>query len=255
MIRFASLGSGSRGNALLVESGDCRLLVDCGFSLKELERRLALLGIDPQTIDALLVTHEHGDHSKGLKPFVRRYGVEVWMTHGTSRSRGGSVEAARLFHAEQGCFSIKDIEVTPYTVPHDAREPCQYRFSSGGVTLGVLTDAGVVTSHIIEHLIGADALVVECNHDEVMLAGGPYPRHLKERVSGFQGHLSNRQAADLLTRLDIPRLQHLVGAHLSEKNNHPDKARATLLTVAPELEGCFSLLSQDDVGDWLEVVG
>ena len=253
MIRFASLGSGSKGNALLVESRDCRVVVDCGFTLKELEQRLSDHGVDPQTLDALVVTHEHGDHSKGIAPLVRRYGLPVWMTYGTSRSCKGNYDR-RLFHAADGGFSLKDLEITPYTVPHDSREPCQYLFTSGGVTLGVLTDTGMLTPHINEILSIADALVLECNHDETMLAQGPYPPRLKARVGGIHGHLSNRQAAELLKHLDCSRLQHLAAAHLSEKNNHPDKAKTALLDAAPEIEDRLSLFEQDSASRWMEVV-
>lgn len=254
-MRFVSLGSGSRGNALLIETAGCRLLLDCGFAVRELEQRLAQAGVDPRTLDALLVTHEHGDHIRGAVPFARRYRCDLWMTHGTWLGGGAEeIEGLHLFHAGQGPFHIGDAEIQPYTVPHDAREPCQYRIRSGKRCLAVLTDAGASTPHLMDHLQDADALVLECNHDEAMLANGPYPPRLRARVGGAQGHLSNRQAADILARLEPSRLQHLAAAHLSEKNNHPGKARAALLEAAPEMEPRLSLLTQDGVGDWVEVV-
>ena len=255
MLRFASLGSGSRGNATLIESSGSRVLLDCGFSTKELEKRLAIANVDPATIDALVVTHEHADHIKGAASTARRYGIELWMSHGTRLSSNIKAnERLNLFHADHGSFSIGDITISPFTVPHDAREPCQYLFSSRQVTLGVLTDTGSVTSHIVEALTDADALILECNHDEQMLAEGPYPPRLKMRVGGVHGHLSNRQAAALLARLDSSRLQRLVAAHLSEKNNAPDKAREALLDADPLIESKMSILAQDDVADWVEVV-
>lgn len=254
-MRFASLGSGSRGNALLIETGTCRLLLDCGFSVRELEQRLAQIGVDPQAIDALLITHEHGDHIRGAAPFARRYRCHAWMTHGTWLAGGSeAIDHLHLFHAEQGSFRIGDADITPFTIPHDAREPCQYRIQTGSLTLAVLTDAGTATPHLMHHLREADALVLECNHDETMLANGPYPPRLRARVGGNQGHLSNRQAADILSRLDAPRLQHLAAAHLSEKNNHPDKAKGALLDAVPEMKDRMSLLSQDRAGEWVEVV-
>ncbi len=256
MLRFVSLGSGSRGNATLIESGNHRVLLDCGFSTKELLQRLARVDVDAATLDAVVVTHEHGDHIKGVAATARRLGLEVWMSHGTWLGNGGrEYERLHLFHADQGGFRIGDIDISPFTVPHDAREPCQYLFSAAGSTLGVLTDTGAVTGHIVDTLSSADALILECNHDERMLAEGPYPPRLKQRVGGRQGHLSNRQAADLLARLDSGRLQHLVAAHLSEKNNHPDKARDALLETSPEIEARLTLLNQDQVTAWVEVVG
>lgn len=254
-MRFVSLGSGSRGNALLIETAGCRLLLDCGFSVRELEQRLASVGVDPRTLDALLITHEHGDHIRGAAPLARRYRLDLWMSHGTWLAGGAEeIDGLHLFHAEQGPFQIADTEIAPYTVPHDAREPCQYRFRCGKTRLAVLTDAGTSTPHLLNHLMDADALVLECNHDEGMLAAGPYPPRLRARVGGAQGHLSNRQAAEILSRLDSSRLQHLAAAHLSEKNNHPGKARAALLEAAPGLEERLSLLSQDRPGAWVEVI-
>ena len=239
----------------MVESGGCRVLIDCGFSAKELEKRLALIDVDPNTIDAVVVTHEHADHFKGVATTASRYGLDVWMSHGTWLGSGAREHGKlHLFHADQGAFCIGDMEMLPFTVPHDAREPCQYLCSVGKVTLGILTDAGAVTGHIVEALSTADALVLECNHDETMLANGPYPPRLKARVGGIYGHLSNRQAAQLLAGLDASRLQHLAAAHLSEKNNHPEKAKATLLEASPDMEDRLTLFDQHQVGNWMEVL-
>lgn len=255
MLRFVSLGSGSRGNALLVESAGSRVLLDCGFSSRELVRRLASVDVDPATIDAVVVTHEHTDHIKGVATTASRYRLDVWMSHGTWLGCGAwEFERLHLFHADQGPFLIGDMEVLPFTIPHDAREPCQFLCNADKATLGILTDAGTVTGHIVEVLAEADALILECNHDETMLAEGPYSSRLKTRVGGIRGHLSNRQAAQLLGGLDVSRLQHLAAAHLSEKNNHPDKVRSTLLEASPKIAEPLSLLNQNDVSDWMEVL-
>ncbi len=253
-MRFASLGSGSRGNATLIESGSSRLLLDCGFAARETERRLNLLGVAPETLDAILVTHEHQDHVRGVGPMARRYKLPVWLTYGTHRKdRCGELPDPHLFHSHQGDFQIGDILVTPYPVPHDASEPVQFVFNAGSRQLGVLTDTGMVTPHIAEVLSTSDSLLLECNHDAAMLSSGPYPLSLQRRVGGNYGHMSNRQSADLLGQLDHARLSNLVAAHLSEKNNRPELARQALLEVAPDIESRFSLTSQDSVSEWFDV--
>jgi phosphoribosyl 1,2-cyclic phosphodiesterase len=224
-MRFASLGSGSHGNATLVEVDTTCLMIDCGFSCKETEKRLQQLGVTPDSIDAILVTHEHSDHISGVARYSRRYGTPVWMTPGTeAMHQGGEVAELNFFSSHQP-FRIGNIDIQPFPVPHDAREPCQFVFSDGQRRLGLLTDTGSITRHMVEALEGLDALILEFNHDPDMLAEGPYPPGLKARVGGDFGHLSNGQAADLLGRLDLRHLKLLVAAHLSEKNNHPDLAR------------------------------
>lgn len=255
-LRFASLGSGSRGNALVVESGsrNTRVLLDCGFGLRELAARLARLGLCADDLDAILVTHEHSDHSAGVFKCARRHGIEVILTHGTlaamPRDRG-SLPRLRVIDSHLP-LTVGDLNIHPFPVPHDAREPVQFVFSDKGLRLGVLTDAGHVTPHMVEMLSGCAALVLECNHDLEMLESGPYPYHLKQRIRGRQGHLDNGMAADLLTRLDCTRLQHLVAAHLSEHNNTPQLARDALVKVL----GCpfewIDIATQDEGSSWRE---
>lgn len=228
MLRFASLGSGSRGNATLVEAGGTCVMVDCGFSVAEAKRRLARLGKTPQDIRAILVTHEHSDHIGGVAAFARRFGTPVWMTAGTSVMHAASELPSLDWFDGHSDFAIDDLHVTPFPVPHDAREPCQFVFGDGAVHLGLLTDTGTITAHIRAQLDRCEALLLECNHDAALLAAGPYPPSLKRRVGGRLGHLSNAQAAELLAALDTTRLTHLVAAHISEKNNRPDLARAAL---------------------------
>ncbi len=253
-MRFASLGSGSRGNATLIEAGGTRLLVDCGFSARETEQRLARLGVAADTLDALLVTHEHGDHIRGVGAMARRYQLPVWMSAGTRRShRCGDLSRLHSFSPNQPPFMIGGIQVTPFPVPHDARETMQFTFSANRLKFGMLTDSGAVTPHIVELLQGCDALMLECNHDYSMLANGPYPPKLQARVGGRLGHLSNHQAADLLCRIDHGRLRHLMAAHLSEKNNTPQLARQALLDVSQRLEACLTISEQNKPTDWLEI--
>lgn len=228
MLRFASLGSGSKGNATLIHAGRTRILLDCGFSVSEAERRLARLGVCAEQISALVVTHEHADHIGGVARLSRRYRLPVWLTAGTLAAvRDAEFHAVELFHAHEG-FEIGDLELTPYPVPHDAREPCQFVFGDGARRLGVLTDSGHVTPHIRGLLSGCEALLIECNYDPELLRQGPYPPALKARVGGRYGHLSNQQAAELLQAIDKARLRHLIGMHVSENNNRPELARRTL---------------------------
>lgn len=227
LMRFAMLGSGSKGNGSIVQCGSTTVLVDCGFRASETERRLARLGLLPSAINGILVTHEHGDHLSGVAPLARRYGLPVWMTPGTRSGWREPARDVRLFspHAR---FAIGDIEIEPYPVPHDAREPAQYVFGDGKRRLGLLSDAGCVTPHMRLMLSACDALMLECNHDKQMLADGPYPLTLIARVGGSLGHLSNAQAAALLIGIDCTRLQHLALIHISEVNNSPQLARAAV---------------------------
>jgi phosphoribosyl 1,2-cyclic phosphodiesterase len=236
-LRFAYLGSGSKGNAALVEAGSTTVMLDCGFAVAETESRLARLGRDPADIAAILVTHEHSDHIGGVARFARRHRVPVWMTAGTwAAARDRDIPNLRLFSCHEP-FAIGDLELAPMPVPHDAREPCQFVFSDGARRLGILTDTGHVTPHVAGLLAECDALVIECNHDLDMLLSGPYPQSLKRRVAGQLGHLNNDQARDLAAGLRHDRLQHVVAVHVSEVNNTAVLARGALadgLGCAPE---------------------
>jgi phosphoribosyl 1,2-cyclic phosphodiesterase len=252
--RFASLGSGSRGNATLVEAGSTRVLVDCGFPAREFVARCDALAFDPCSLDALLVTHEHGDHMRGIGAVARRFGVPVWMTHGTWRARDyGTIAQLNLFGGHAGAFRIGQLEIMPVPVPHDACEPTQYVFSHDGHRFGLLTDLGSITPRIVEAFSDLDALLLECNHDTAMLANGPYPMSLQARVGGQFGHLNNAQAAGFLAAIDQPRLQHLVAGHLSEKNNCPDLARASLEAVMVDGAPDLALLIQDRASEWFSI--
>ncbi|MBY0340499.1 MAG: MBL fold metallo-hydrolase [Rhodocyclaceae bacterium] len=233
-MRFASLGSGSKGNALLVEAGATRVLLDCGFGPRNLAQRCQRLGVEADTLDAIIITHEHSDHIGGAFPCAGRYGVPLYMTRGThaealrDKTARADADVDLCLIDSHATFFIGDLEIQPFPVPHDAREPVQFVFSDGAHRLGVLTDLGHVTAHVAARLQGCDALVLECNHDAAMLANGPYPPMLKQRVGGRFGHLDNAAAADLLRQLEYSRLQHVLAAHVSEHNNTPDLARQAL---------------------------
>ncbi|HUW36248.1 MAG TPA: MBL fold metallo-hydrolase [Rhodocyclaceae bacterium] len=258
-MRFASLGSGSRGNALVVEAGaggaKTRVLLDCGFGPRELALRLARLGLAPDDLDAVVVTHEHSDHSAGVMKCAQRHRLEVFLTHGTLAALPESRHQAPPLRVidSHAAFAVGSLEIAPFPVPHDAREPVQFVFGDGRHRLGVLTDTGAATPHIVAMLDGCDALVLECNHDRDMLAGGAYPRHLKQRIAGRFGHLDNQAAAALLATLDCSRLQHLVAAHLSEQNNKPQLARAALAEAIDCAEEWIGIASQDQGSPWREL--
>jgi len=236
-MRFASLGSGSEGNGLVVEGRDgqglSRVLLDCGFSLKECIRRLARLDLTPESLDAIVVTHEHGDHLGGVFRLARRYSIPVWASHGTLGVLKADKTAELETHvcAADTPFVIGGIEIHPYPVPHDAREPLQFMFSDGHSRLGVLTDVGRSTPHIVRVLSGCKALVLECNHDRELLKNSSYHYSLKQRIGGDYGHLANDSAAEILGSLDNSRLDRVIAAHLSQQNNTPALARAALATA------------------------
>lgn len=250
MLRFASLGSGSKGNATLVESGKTRILIDCGFTLGEVEKRLWRLGCDPDQLTAIVVTHEHGDHANGVGRLSRRYKIPVWGSVGTFNSmRDNEFARFQSINIHQP-FNIQALELYPFPVPHDAREPCQLVVSDGQWRLGLLTDTGSFTPCIKEHLSQVDALLLECNYDPHMLANGPYHFQLKQRVASHWGHLANPQATQLLQQLDTSKLQHIVGMHLSEQNNLPEYAQAALAEGLNCTASDVALACQANGFDW-----
>jgi len=255
-VRFASLGSGSEGNALLVAAGSTQLLMDCGFGLQDTVSRLARLGVSADQLSGIVVTHEHGDHIGGVARLARKFDLPVWLTHGTLRSRAKAFTGIADLHEidPHQAFSIGDLEIQPYLVPHDAAEPVQFLFGDGAKRLGVLTDAGCSTPHIEMTLSGCDALVLECNHDSEMLMNGDYPYSLKQRVSGRFGHLNNHESARILTRLDASRLQHLVAAHLSRQNNTAALAVHALSGALDCEESWIGVATQDEGFAWREIV-
>lgn len=252
-MRFASIGSGSSGNGTLVEAGGTLLLVDCGFSIKETCLRMERLGVEPGQLSGILVTHEHGDHWKGVAPLARRYGLPIYLTAGTHRAVADGVGSARteLIDSHAG-FTVGELAVTPVAVPHDAREPVQFTFSHAGLKLGVLTDLGSLTPHVVEQYSGCHGLLVEANHDLDRLAAGPYPQFLKERVAGDWGHLNNQQTVALLERIDSSLLDLLVIGHVSSKNNCLELL-AEAIEAIPARWKQLVYACQDEGFEWLKI--
>ena len=257
MLRFRSLASGSSGNATLIEASDglhrTRVLVDCGLGLRQLMARLAVEGIGPADLHGIFITHEHGDHIGCAPMLVARYGVPLWTSAGTAQYAAfAGLESALNLVRDGQLFAIGGIQFHPFTVPHDAREPLQLRCTDGDRVLGLMTDIGHVTGHALTALAGCHALVLESNHDVELLAQSRYPDFLKRRVGGQHGHLSNVQAAAALGALRHDRLNTVVAAHLSERNNRPDLVSRAFAAVL----GCGEadvLLAERRGRGWLDV--
>ncbi|WP_298634274.1 MBL fold metallo-hydrolase [uncultured Umboniibacter sp.] len=222
MIRIASLGSGSRGNATIVECGTTRLLIDCGFNLKTIEARAAEAAFELSSLTAILVTHEHSDHIGGVSKLARRYKLPVYTSVGTWYAKPQADVPQLNFLCSHSSLTIGDVLVHPVAVPHDAREPIQFVFEYLGLRLGVLTDLGSISAHVAQVVSDLDGLLIEFNHCSERLHVGSYPPSLKRRVGGDFGHLNNYQALEFVQQLDHQRLQLLVAGHISEQNNCPE---------------------------------
>lgn len=258
-MRFCSLGSGSTGNATLIEAASggttTRVLVDCGFSLRELELRLARASVETASITAVFITHEHGDHVGCALTLARRHSIPLWTSRGTWRAIGTpELDDGLLHFARDGqAIELNDLHLTPFTVAHDAFEPLQLRASDGARHLGVLTDVGSSTPHLVANLQRCDALLIECNHDRERLAASSYPASLKARIGGRFGHLDNDTAAQILESCLHDGLKRLVAAHLSESNNSPELARAAL-SAASGAASSDIVVADPLLGfDWIEV--
>jgi phosphoribosyl 1,2-cyclic phosphodiesterase len=258
VLRACSLGSGSAGNALVVEARDgttvTRVLVDNGFNLKQAGQRLWRAGLALHDIHAVIVTHEHSDHVGGVARLAGKAGIPVYCSDGTARASGLRDQGVEWREHSSGVrMEVGALVVDPYEVPHDAAEPLQFVFGDGGRWLGLLTDAGEATDIIVAALRRADALLIECNHDEQRLLAGSYPSFLKARIGGSQGHLSNAQAASLLLQLDCTRLRWVAAAHLSAQNNTPELACAALSAALGCAAAEIGVADQDAGLDWRTV--
>lgn len=251
-MQFCCLGSGSKGNSTLVRHRQTLLMVDCGFSMKYTVASLAQKGCSAGDISAILVTHEHSDHIAGVSTLARRFNIPVYATPGTGRSHklDRDIDIRWLELDEE--VAVGDLSFCPVAVPHDANEPCQFVFQGAGKKLGILTDLGSVSDHVVARFANCHALLLEANHDLELLWAGPYPPSLKQRVAGDWGHLSNAQAADFLTRQSLAQLNTLVLGHISEQNNSLDRVRAHFFPYESQLSQVV-YATQASGFDWLEV--
>jgi phosphoribosyl 1,2-cyclic phosphodiesterase len=257
VLGFKNLGSGSTGNATLVEAcgiRKARLLVDCGLGRKQLSVRLQQASLDEQALDAIFITHEHSDHIGCARQLALQHRVPVWMSRGTYEALGRpDFDGLLRFAADGQTIDLGELQITPFTVPHDAREPLQLSCSDGRYKLGVLTDLGHATEHVLAHLAGCHALLLECNHDADLLAQSTYPAFLKKRVGGPYGHLSNAAAAAIAQAVAHPGLTHLVAAHLSMQNNRPELALSALTQAGANLWSALSVADPQRGSLWVQV--
>lgn len=249
------LASGSKGNAIYLSDGRTALLVDAGLTGKEIERRMAERGLSPQALSGIVVSHEHGDHIKGVGVMSRRYGLPVYMTSGTAEAATDRLgKLTEVHHFVPGtAFSVDRLTLRPFSTSHDASDSTGFTVSADGAKVGIATDLGIATSVVRTHLAGCGVLIIEANHDPRMLIDGPYPWYLKQRVRGRTGHLSNESSRDLLGELVHDRLSHVILAHLSEQNNTPDKALAAVAPAIRSPRTRLTVADQHVCGDLLRV--
>jgi phosphoribosyl 1,2-cyclic phosphodiesterase len=239
-LSFKLLGSGSSGNATLVSDGDTHILVDVGLSGRETARRLRECGIEPDRISAIVVSHEHGDHCRGVGPFAKDLDIPVFITDGTLNSSGIALDSRKHRRIISGeCFEVHGFSFTCFSVPHDSADPLGFVIEKDGIKIGIALDLGYLSNLVLERLKGCDGIVLESNHDVQMLKLGPYPWALKQRVMSRRGHLSNDSVAQFLANDYDGKAAHFVLAHLSKKNNLPELA---LLSAQRALEERSRLL-------------
>ena len=261
-MRFCVLGSGSKGNCTYIETGDTRILIDAGFSGIEIERRLSAIKVDAASLSAILVTHEHTDHIRGVAVLSRRHQITVFANSETFQAAGKSLSKLYSRHefTRGESFTFRDLHIHPFSVSHDAADPVGFIIKDGKRSMGYCTDTGMV-SHLMRHLLSTcHGLVLECNHDPKMLNSGPYPPALQQRVRSKTGHLANSDAAIFLTEIIHEGLEHVVLSHISETNNRPAVAQDTVLRImnAVEYNGALpriSLASQEMVGELVTLKG
>lgn len=236
------LASGSKGNAIYISDGHTAVLVDAGLSGIEIQRRMAAAKLDVQDLNAIVVSHEHSDHVRGVGVMARRFNLPVYMSKGTEKASARQLgRIDQLHHFDIGqTFAIEDLKIHPFAIAHDASDPAGFTVAQNGRKIGIATDLGIATGMVKQHLKACSLLVLEANHDPVMLTEGPYPWPLKQRIKSRNGHLSNQDSRDLLGEVKHKGLCHVILAHLSEENNTPDKALAAV-QEAIEKEDRFKL--------------
>jgi len=244
------LASGSKGNAIFISSGDTSLLIDAGLSGIEIERRLRSRGLDPKDLNAIIVSHEHSDHIQGVGILSRRYKLPVYISSKTREaavSQLGNLHDFKKFECGS-MFTINDLSIHPFSISHDAKDPCGFTVNQNGTKVGIATDLGIATSMVKEHLKGCTLLILEANHDEQMLINGPYPWPVKQRIKSRIGHLSNAASKTLLNELQHDGLKHVMLAHLSETNNTPQKAVSEVARALTRCKARLDVALQEKCG-------
>jgi len=249
------LGSGSKGNAIYISDGSSSILIDAGLSGIEIERRLKSKGLSPENLDAILVSHEHADHIQGVGVLSRRFDLPVYISCRTGKvaaSQMGTVRELRNFECGS-TFTIKNLTIHPFSLSHDAEDPAGFTIRLDSKKIGIATDLGIATAMVKSHLKDCTLLILEANHDPIMLENGPYPWPIKQRIKSRTGHLSNEETKDLLKEIHSHRLKHVILAHLSETNNTPQKA---IRVVGQALATCkikLDVAFQDRSGELLHL--
>jgi phosphoribosyl 1,2-cyclic phosphodiesterase len=248
------LASGSRGNCLFVSCNHFSFLIDAGLSGVEVKRRLNAVKLEPESLNAIIITHEHSDHVKGAGVLNRRYNIPVYITKKTWKacSNLGEINDLRFFECGKS-FKINQIKINPFSISHDAADPVGLTLEYNSHKLGVATDLGIATTLVKDHLNNSTVLYLESNHDPDMLINGPYPWHLKQRIKGRTGHLSNMDAKDLIQALKIQDLQHVILAHLSEENNCPQTAYEEVLKGLNGSDVTLHVASPDKPGKLIKL--
>jgi phosphoribosyl 1,2-cyclic phosphodiesterase len=249
------LASGSKGNAIFISNGDTSILVDAGLSGIEIERRLGSAGLNPVDLDAIIVSHEHTDHIQSVGVLSRRFDLPVYINNKTKNAAASqlkNIKDIRNFDCGS-TFMLKTLTLHPFSISHDAEDPAGFTITQNGSKIGIATDLGIVTSMVKEHLKDSSLLVLEANHDQTMLANGPYPWPLKQRIKGRTGHLSNDDSKNLLNEIKHNKLEHVILAHLSEINNTPEKALSVVGLALDNIDTKLSVASQYESGRLLYV--
>ena len=242
-MRVCLLASGSKGNSVYVEAGDCRILVDAGLSARQILARLQEIGVDGTDLDGILISHEHIDHTRGAGVLARKLKIPVVASASVWNECRDSFGATLSVEFESGTpFSFKDLHIDPFPITHDACDPVGFLIEGDDGRIGVATDLGIVTRLVTDKLQGCRAVVLEANHDEEMLLNGPYPWHLKQRIRSRHGHLSNVQSVELLEEILHPQLEGVFLAHLSEVNNDPTLAYDAAWALLDGQNVCAPLL-------------
>ena len=254
-LAICMLASGSKGNAIFISNGSTSILVDAGLSGIEIERRLRSTGLNPEALDAILVSHEHTDHIQSVGVLSRRFDLPVYIntkTIKTASSQLKNIKDIRNFECGSA-FMLKTLALRPFSISHDAENPAGFTIEQNDSKIGIATDLGVVTAMVKEHLKGCSLLVLEANHDQTMLANGPYPWPLKQRIKSRTGHLSNEDSKNLLYEIKHNKLEHVILAHLSEINNTPQKALSVVGRALTNIDTRLSVASQYESGGLLYV--